>query len=96
MEYTVQASRYSEGVSMLDMLRLLRIVDQHQVTASEAAERLEWSTAKVKRTVALARLIGVDIRTLRLKGANARYYAIVDGGPMNMTRCRTLYGKAWL
>ena len=85
---------YHEGVSALDLLRLVRIVDRHQPSVAEALPRLGWSRAKLKRAVALARLLGVGLTCVR-RGA-VSHYQIDSGGPLDLRRCRALWRRRWL
>ena len=85
---------YHEGVSALDLLRFVRIVDRHQPSVAEALPRLGWSRAKLKRVVALARLLAVEITSVRR--GQVSYYRLDSAGPLDLSRCRALWRRRWL
>jgi len=82
---------YHEGVSVLDLLRLVRVIDTHQPSVAEALPILDWSRAKFRRVLALARDLGIEIATRRA-GA-VQYYALVRGGILSLAATRRLYDK---
>lgn len=84
-------SRYHEGVSALDLVRLVQVIDAHQPSSVEATDILEWSRAKFRRVLALARYLGVGIETRRKGGA--QYYVLVRGGPLCLAATRRLYDR---
>lgn len=88
-------TRYDEGVSVLDLLRLIRMVDQQQPTRDEAITLTGWSYPRIKRAISTARLLGVQIVSVRVHGGTP-YYRLDDSGPLDLAALRRLYRKAWL
>jgi hypothetical protein len=88
-------TRYDEGVGVLDMLRMIRVIDQHQPSRSEAIELTGWSYPTIKRIISTARLLGVQIVAVRAHGGPP-YYRLDDTGPLDPAALRRLYRKAWL
>ena len=85
---------YHEGISALDLLRFVRIVDRHQPSVAEALPRLGWSRAKLKRIVALARLLGIEVSSVRR--GQVSHYRLDSAGPFDLSRCRALWRRRWL
>lgn len=88
-------TKYDEGVSVLDLLRLIRVVDLHHPTRDEAITLTGWSYPRVKRAISTARLLGVQIVSVRVH-TGAPYYRLDDSGPLDPAALRRLYKKAWL
>ena len=86
---------YHEGVSALDLLRFVRIVDRHQPSVAEALPRLGWSRAKLKRRRGRwSRLLGVE--TTSVRRGQVSYYRLDSAGPLDLSRCRALWRRRWL
>ena len=82
-------------MSVLDLLRLIRVVDHHQPTRDEAITLTGWSYPRIKRAISTARLLGVQVVAVRAHGG-APYYRLEDSGPLDPAALRRLYKKAWL
>lgn len=71
------------------------MVDHHQPTRDEAIALTGWSYPRIKRAISTARLLGVQIVSVRAHGG-APYYRLEDSGPLDPAALRRLYKKAWL
>lgn len=88
-------TRYDEGVGALDLLRIIRVIDQHEPTRAEAIKLTGWSYPRIKRAISTARLLGVRIESVRVTGG-APYYRLDGTGPFDETAMRRLFKRRWL
>lgn len=88
-------TRYDEGVGALDLVRIIRVIDQHEPTKAEAIELTGWSYPRIKRAISTARLLGVRIESVSVHGG-APHYRLDDVGPFDEAALRRLFKQRWL
>lgn len=72
--------------AILSLLRVIDMIAQHEPSAAELLDTLDMSRATLKRRLALARAIGVQIRAVRRDGV--WHYRVIEPGPFDLRGLR--------
>lgn len=92
----LEISKYHNMVKLLDVLRLLRSIDQHQPSLAELCLLLGWSKASIKRCIGLCRRIGIEIETVQRPGSGSVrdcYYVLNSAGPFDLAAAKRLWRR---